>query len=374
MKGNSLKILHLNSYYSSRTFYKNLYDRQIKKGIGVCVYVFVPYNSDVNEELFGEYTILKRNHFSVDRVIFHIKQAKIYKDLIDTYSLGEFSLIHAHSLFTNGYLALQAKREYGLPYIVAVRNTDVNVFFKKMRHLRKIGLRVLLEAEKVIFLSESYKEQVVDQYIPNRYRDSIEKKSVVIPNGVDDFWINKITQPKCFVNERKLSLLQVSKIDKNKNVVATIDLAKELSRRGYHTQLSFVGEISDEKIYRKVLKADNARYLGVKNNADLIDIYRENDIFVMPSINESFGLVYAEAMSQGLPILYTRGQGFDNQFNDGEVGYSVNCYDVLEMADKVEEIIANYNTISSNCLEKVKKFEWDIITDLYIDIYRKIVR
>ena len=38
-------------------------------------------------------------------------------------------------------------------------------------------------------------------------------------------------------------------------------------------------------------------------------IYRENDIYVMPSIIETFGLVYAEAMSQGLPVIYTRGQG-----------------------------------------------------------------
>lgn len=40
----------------------------------------------------------------------------------------------------------------------------------------------------------------------------------------------------------------------------------------------------------------------------------------MPSHKETFGLVYAEAMSQGLPIIYTKNQGFDGQFPDGYVG------------------------------------------------------
>ena len=40
--------------------------------------------------------------------------------------------------------------------------------------------------------------------------------------------------------------------------------------------------------------------------------------FCLPSHAETFGLVYVEAMSQGLPIIY-EGQGFDKQFQDGEV-------------------------------------------------------
>ena len=42
--------------------------------------------------------------------------------------MNEYSLIHAHSLFSNGYIAMRIKQDYGIPYIVAVRNTDVNTF------------------------------------------------------------------------------------------------------------------------------------------------------------------------------------------------------------------------------------------------------
>ena len=43
----------------------------------------------------------------------------------------------------------------------------------------------------------------------------------------------------------------------------------------------------------------------------------------MPSRYETFGLVYGEAMSQGLPIIYSKGQGVDGYFKEGTVGYGV---------------------------------------------------
>jgi glycosyltransferase involved in cell wall biosynthesis len=55
----------------------------------------------------------------------------------------------------------------------------------------------------------------------------------------------------------------------------------------------------------------------------LLNNYRNSDIFIMPSYNETFGLVYIEAMSQGLPIIYTQNEGVDGYFKEGSVGYSV---------------------------------------------------
>ena len=62
-------------------------------------------------------------------------------------------VIHPHTVFSGGYVARLLKKTYGIPYIVAVRNTDVNVFFKYMFHLRRIGVRVMQDASCVVFLS-----------------------------------------------------------------------------------------------------------------------------------------------------------------------------------------------------------------------------
>ncbi|MBZ2174079.1 glycosyltransferase [Schnuerera sp. xch1] len=80
---------------------------------------------------------------------------------------------------------------------------------------------------------------------------------------------------------------------------------------------------------------------------ELVNHYRDPDIFVMSSKYGTFGLVYAEAMSQGLPVIYIRGQGFDGQVNEGEVGYSVQYDSAEEIAKRIEDILDNYENISN---------------------------
>ena len=47
---------------------------------------------------------------------------------------------------------------------------------------------------------------------------------------------------------------------------------------------------------------------------------KEHQIFAMPSFNETFGLVYIEALSQNLPILYTKSEGIYKYFEEGHFG------------------------------------------------------
>ena len=92
----------------------------------------------------------------------------------------------------------------------------------------------------------------------------------------------------------------------------------------------------------------------------------------MPSHTETFGLVYAEAMSQGMPVIYTRGQGFDGHFEDGVIGYSVSDYDADELVEKIISIIENHENISTRCLEKVDRFNWNKIAEEYKEVYGTI--
>ena len=118
-----------------------------------------------------------------------------------------------------------------------------------------------------------------------------------------------------------------------------------------------------------IQKYDYIKYIPPTSKYELLDIYQDNDIFVMPSITETFGLVYPEAMSQGLPVIYSRGQGFDGQFEDGEIGYSVDCFDANEIADKITKVYENYSEISSNCTKLLNKFNWVNISKQYEILY-----
>lgn len=287
----------------------------------------------------------------------------------EQYEVEKFSITHAHSLFSNGYLAMKLKRKYNLPYIVAVRNTDVNVFFEKMFHLRKIGVDILMNADKIVFLSEAYKENVIEKYISENKKEKIRKKSIVIPNGIDGFWIKNIGESKILENKAIIKILYVGEINKNKNITNTIRAIELLKQQGFIIKFTIVGKITDEEIYNKIIKKSYVDYITPQEKESLIQIYRSHDIFVMPSLKETFGLVYAEAISQGLPIIYTREQGFDRQFKEGLVGYSVNPLNPLNITEKIIEIIDKYENLSFNCVSSIEKFNWSNIERIYQAIY-----
>jgi glycosyltransferase involved in cell wall biosynthesis len=369
-----MEILHINSYYSCSSFYKNLYDKQKDNGLDIDVYVPVPEAYNTENLNLGEYTVISKNHGKYERLIFHIKHRKIYNDIVKTYDISKFSLLHAHSLFSNGYIAYKLKKEYNIPYIVAVRSTDVNLFFKYMIGLRKLGIEIMKEADKAIFLSKTYRAFVIEKYIPNKLKKEIFNKSEIIPNGVDDFWLQNKGMPKTLSEQKKINVLTVGDLSKRKNQLTTIKTTKLLQEKGYKIKYTVVGKIKNKKIYQQIKHEPYVQYIPYTPKEKLLDIYRKNDIFIMPSLTETFGLVYAEAMSQGLPVIYTRGQGFDGHFNEGEIGYSVNCMDEKDILEKILGIVNNYNVISKNAISRVDKFNWNLICDKYDDIYKNTVR
>lgn len=364
-----MNILHVNSYYAQGTFYKQLYDEQKRTGMAIDVYVPTPV--PVNRDL-GNYTTVSINHKKYDRYLFYLKHTKIYRDIKKTYQLYDYSVVHAHSLFSNGYIAMRIKKEFGIPYIVAIRDTDANVFFKQMIWLRKLGINIMQDADKIIFLSATYRDAVIDKYVPEQLKEAMLNKSAVIPNGIEKFWLDNLGTPKISQQGDKLKLLFVGLINKRKNIPATIKAIKRLILQGYEVSFTIVGKVKDKVIFDQIRKERFIQYISHCSKEKLIEIYRNNDIFVMPSITETFGLVYPEAMSQGLPVIYTKGQGFDGQFADGAVGYAVNCFDVADIAAKIILIKNNYDEISENAVISAKKFCWSEISQDYKNIYMAI--
>lgn len=92
----------------------------------------------------------------------------------------------------------------------------------------------------------------------------------------------------------------------------------------------------------------------------------ENDLFVMPSHSETFGLVYLEALSQGLPVLYTKGQGIDGVFT-ASVGEAVNSRSVSSIGDGIKKIIQKYDSYKS--IDDMSGYSWFSIAKKYKQIY-----
>ena len=368
-----MRILHINCNYILSNLHQILVDKL--KDRGVESDVFVP-TYDVNRSVVdvNQYVKVVECFRKWDRLFYYKKQNKIFNTIRKTYSCDQYECIHAYTLFTDGNVAMNLSEAYGVPYVVAIRNTDVNAFFKLMPHLRSRGVEIMRKASAVFFLSNAYLDQVFEKYIPSKYHDEIMQKTYIIPNGIDDFWLNNpAIDNKCLDTASGVKLIYAGRVDKNKNIPTIQKAMSILSSRGINMSLTIIGKVEDEREYQKITKDKLTKCLPAVPKEKLIDEYKKADIFVMPSFTESFGLVYAEAMSQGLPVVYSKGQGFDNQFPEGTVGFHVDANDPESVAEGIEKVINSFDAIRERTVISAAKFNWDDISKRYVEIYQKII-
>ena len=296
------------------------------------------------------------------------------KKFFDLYKPNEFDICHAHTLFVSGCIALQAKKKWGLKYIVAVRGTDINLFFRYRYNLKKIGIEILCNAEKIIFMSNCHKKEVFEKYIPTQFKEELSEKSVVKYNGINNFWLKENEFAKHLRKNDILSLIYYGDINKNKNLELTMNVVEKFISEGQNVEFTVIGRILDRK-YEEIFKCKRyIKYIEFKPKEELIIHYLRNaDIFIMLSLSETFGLSYIEAMSQGIPIIYTRGQGIDGVFEEGTVGYHVNPHDIEETYNAIKRVLSDYEKFSNACIEESKQFSWDVIVDDYQKIYDSLL-
>ena len=298
------------------------------------------------------------------RISFMFKKHRLYKSFEQKIINFKPDLLHAHTLFSDGVLAYEIYKKYSIPYIVAVRSTDTNSVLKYKTWLKRLGSKIIDNAERVIFISPFLQSQVIEIYGQN-----ILNKSLIISNGIDNVYFKQNLEPK--IINKNPSLLYVGNFIKRKNVLALTNFAIK-----YDYQLKIVGKggKQEKTILSKAKTHKNINYLGsLDNRKDLIHVYRNSDIFIMPSYNETFGLVYIEALSQGTPIIYSKRTGIDGFFKDGIIGYGVNPGNPVEWDNTIKRIIKNYAELSNSCINKSKEFNWDTIGKQYIELYNQIL-
>lgn len=372
------KVLHINCNYILTQLHQLLIRNLTALGVDNCVYSQIAYG--VKGIVTPDENVIVSECFNRrDRYVFYYKQWKILRDIKKHYDFKEFDCIHAYTLFTDGNTAMQLSKEYGLPYVVAVRDTDVNTFFKKAFWLRNRGIEILEKASCVFFLSKTYKDTLLKKYVPANKREEISRKSRIVPNGIDQFWLDNINYEKDFSASTKLlgnkclHAVFVGVLSKRKNVVTTIKAIEILKQKGWDVKFTVIGKAEDPKQVEAVRNSLETKYIGPKSKEEILTYFRDADVFIMPSITETFGLTYAEAISQGLPVIYSRGQGFDGQFEDGIVGYSVDCFSPEEIVEKIVQITGDYVRISKNCLAKAARFNWYDIAKTYKTVYELII-
>ena len=367
-----MNILYLCTYYHRAMIFRDAMNSLEKLGNTVIAFNAVATHTTIDDKYKGimDSKVVHKECFNKnDRYIYFLKQKKISYAIAKSIDLKNIELVHSHTLFNGGWAARSIKKKYNIPYIVSVRNTDINSFLR-YPFFKYVARKIVNDSCGVQFLSVAYKEKFVELcFLKDRH--IVDSKCSVIANGVEEFWLNNIAEAKEIKDKDTVTLLCVGKIDKNKNMESVLAAADILEQRRVSVKITLIGQILDEELYGKLKENDKVTLVPYLTKEELIHYYRSNDIFVMPSFHESFGRVYVEAMSQGIPVIYTRGQGFDGIFENGEVGYAVSANNPKEIADAVEKTVNNYYEISNNCIRNCSYFNWNDVGRQLDAFYRK---
>ena len=107
-----------------------------------------------------------------------------------------------------------------------------------------------------------------------------------------------------------------------------------------HKRLRIVGSISDEiKPLLATWPMEHVEFLGTVPQAELPPILSSSHLFVLPSIEEGFGMVLGQAMACGCPVLATTNTGAPDLIREGVEGFIVPIRDVDALTERMERLI-----------------------------------
>lgn len=120
----------------------------------------------------------------------------------------------------------------------------------------------------------------------------------------------------------------------------------------------------------------NVRVLGALSGADLAAEYRTADIFCLPSLEEGFGLVVAEAMAAGLPVVASDATAAVELVRPGVDGLTVPAGDDAALKDALETLIADKpgrEAMGAAARDRIGEFTWDATAARAIAVYRRLI-
>ncbi len=280
-------------------------------------------------------------------------------------NLSEVSLIHAHSLLAGGTLAHALHLQHGIPYIAAVTMEDIRFWHDSPLRSRKLLVPVLEKATRVIFLNNNFQDFVASR-LSDSDADRIFSRALTLHNGLDPFWLQNIHIHKP-VSMIHIRLLIAGDQLSPKSLPPVLKAVQLLRKRNYDVSLTVVGCTQQSAVD----KDPSVRFLPSPTREGLFQILRESDIYITPAPQHATRQYYAEALSQGLPLLYDPHNGPDGLSPDGKIGYATHTHSADDLAEKILLVGERYATIEQHItdLHPLHLFNWDEIYRGYLRVY-----
>lgn len=180
------------------------------------------------------------------------------------------------------------------------------------------------------------------------------------------------------INPEEKIILYVGKLHPYKDPLTLVKSFSIIAKKQSKTKLILVGE---GNLHRRILElVENLKVsdkISIRSQLkfdELILLYRAADVFVLPSINEAFGIVILEAMASGTPCVVSDSGACPELIQN--CGLSFRCGDHINLAEKILQILNDEcltQTLALKAYERVKKvFSWEKSIAKYETLYSSL--
>lgn len=243
---------------------------------------------------------------------------------------GKFGLIHGHFL-EGAYGLIDIKRKKSIPIVFTEHGSNLldknrsNIENQRMKRLYAAVDQMIVVGHRQYVCAECF---------------SIDSLSV-IPNVIPDYFKYDATIEE---NKNIFLFVSVGNLIESKCFALLIDAFEKIYKERKNVRLEIVGKGPLEGGLKKKVNerglSECISFTGVVPNRKLADLYNKADCFVLPSRFETFGVVYAEALCTGTPIISTKNGGIDDIYEDG-CGYLVEVDNEDELEDAMKRIMCD---------------------------------
>ena len=279
-----------------------------------------------------------------------------------------FDIIVSH--MPSGILAAnKISKLLKIPYITSVHSSDIKVLSDiKYLFLKKQMEKAYLEASLVLPRS---------LWLKNRIQEIIPKLTIkdTVPSGIDSNIVISQTEidnkvEKFYGNPYKI--FSAGTLIKRKNFEELIKTVAKLD----NATLEIGGEGKERKNLERLIKKLNAqdkiKLLGQKTQEEIYKSMKNSSVFVLASKNETFGMVYLEAMSNGCIVLCPENSGMAGYIKDGFNGF---LFQEGSLYDKIKHLkeLENAKEIINNACETAKSMDRLKMAQNYLNLIQNIL-
>lgn len=228
------------------------------------------------------------------------------------------------------------------------------------------GLDLLLRFKRVI--ANRATSVAISQFVA----DCFSTRSRVIPNPYDARMFGQTSHPSVRSNE----LLFVGRLVAEKGLDLLIDSLARLRSRGLQPQLTIVGSGPELTAMRNLSEnlglRDQVEFAGPKLGAELVEIFRQHKILVVPSrYDEPFGVVALEGIAGGCVVVGSSGGGLPEAI--GPCGVTFPNGDAERLAGAIEELLRtpdNRDRFLAKAPEHLARFHPASIARQYLELFQ----